>query len=429
MKMIRTVVALALLLASVPASAQWQTPNHSVPIGRGAGVTGFGSAVPAIAGRPFVDNGVSADPSFGTIGNAGFTTGPANTVKGTLDGVSTTDLPLPDCTGVNQAWRYASGVGINCGTVSVNAGYDAPINLGLSASAAGGALTINITQANGSVPTSTNPVLAAFRSLTATIGTAAYSTISAVTSITIPSGATLGTSSSNVPFRLWIFLTANGGTPAVAVAVCSNTTTIFPCASWEYTLKTSVTISAGAGSGGVLYATAGVTLDAVRIVGFCDFATGLGTAGSWASSCTTLQVFGPGIKKPGETVQTVYSPTTTSGSTTSATYAALTSGHTASITVTAAPNLVRMGLQGVINNAGGAADNFLRVVRGSTQIGTPLEFRTTSATQTSTISLIGYDQPGVGLSTYTVQGKTDTGTLTYPVSATGSNIELQEIMG
>jgi hypothetical protein len=47
-----------------PAAAQWQTPNHSVPIGRGVGATGFSSAVPGAAGMPFTSNGPGTDPSF-----------------------------------------------------------------------------------------------------------------------------------------------------------------------------------------------------------------------------------------------------------------------------------------------------------------------------------------------------------------------------
>lgn len=47
-----------------PTYAQWQTQNHSVPIGRGAAVTGFGKAVPGVAGQVFTSNGASADPSF-----------------------------------------------------------------------------------------------------------------------------------------------------------------------------------------------------------------------------------------------------------------------------------------------------------------------------------------------------------------------------
>lgn len=55
-------IATALLCA--PARAQWQTPSHSVPIGQGGGVLGFGNAAPGAAGNVFTSNGVATDPSF-----------------------------------------------------------------------------------------------------------------------------------------------------------------------------------------------------------------------------------------------------------------------------------------------------------------------------------------------------------------------------
>lgn len=64
MKLRSVLIAVALLAGCAPALAQWQTPNHSVPVGRGAGVTGFGSAVPGTKGLPLVSNSATTDPSF-----------------------------------------------------------------------------------------------------------------------------------------------------------------------------------------------------------------------------------------------------------------------------------------------------------------------------------------------------------------------------
>ena len=66
MKMLRTVAlaAAALLLAFEPAAAQWATPNHSVPVGRGAGIIGFGSVVPGPVGSVLTSTGLAADPTF-----------------------------------------------------------------------------------------------------------------------------------------------------------------------------------------------------------------------------------------------------------------------------------------------------------------------------------------------------------------------------
>lgn len=73
-------VAVLFLLVH-PVAAQWQTPIHSVPVGRGAGVTGFGSAMPGAAGIPLTSQGSTVDPAFGPIGNNGLANAPADTVK------------------------------------------------------------------------------------------------------------------------------------------------------------------------------------------------------------------------------------------------------------------------------------------------------------------------------------------------------------
>lgn len=70
MKMtLRTLAFAAAFLTCAPATltmayAQWQTDNHSVPIGKGAGFTGFSGALPGSAGQIFISNGPTADPSF-----------------------------------------------------------------------------------------------------------------------------------------------------------------------------------------------------------------------------------------------------------------------------------------------------------------------------------------------------------------------------
>jgi hypothetical protein len=79
---------------------QWQTPNHSVPIGRGAGVTGFGNVVPGVSGLPFVSNGASADPSYQVLPNSGLANMPANTAK--CNNTSGSASPI-DCTSTQLA--------------------------------------------------------------------------------------------------------------------------------------------------------------------------------------------------------------------------------------------------------------------------------------------------------------------------------------
>ena len=438
MKMLRVAAFLAALLAAGSALAQ-QTPNHSVPIGRGPGVTGFGSAVPGVSGQPLVSQGVAADPAFGTIANSGFTSGPADTYKGSLNGTNVVDVPRAPCTAASQALRYTAGVGESCGTIVVQTGFDMPVNLGLSVpSPSGGALVITLTQANGSAPSSSSPVLVPFRPATLTSGAVAWATISATQSITIPSGATLGTSN-GVPFRLWIFEDYNSGTPELGVATCSNATTIFPCSSWERTLVTTTTMSAGAGAAGTLYSTTGVSLDSVRIIGLCDFASGLTTAGTWASSCTTLQLFGPGIKKPGDVVQVAYAQSTTPATANSTAKVATTT--TVSITPTSTVNFIEVTADGSYTNSGGVASQSSNatICRGACTIVSNVcsNYQGTTILLSTPCHLYAFDAPGVVTATsYTVNvwngvGTNNTIWLNTAGSAgtTSGVIRAQEIQG
>ena len=97
MKKLACVVILAVLSSceQQPAFSQWQTPNHSVPIGRGAGTTGFGNVAPGAAGQPFVSSGAAVDPAFQVLPNSGLANMPASTAKCNNTGGSATPI---DCT-------------------------------------------------------------------------------------------------------------------------------------------------------------------------------------------------------------------------------------------------------------------------------------------------------------------------------------------
>lgn len=83
--MIRLFAPLFYLLLALPAAAQWQVPNHAIPVGRGSGVSGFSFIAPGAAGRAIVSDGttwgVSASPAIQTlIGGTGITVSAAGTV-------------------------------------------------------------------------------------------------------------------------------------------------------------------------------------------------------------------------------------------------------------------------------------------------------------------------------------------------------------
>lgn len=98
--------ALILFLSIAPSYAQWQTPAHSVPVGLGAGATGFSFAAPGTAGYPLISNGATSDPSFQPIGagslppitNSMLVPGAAGTVKGSVNGTTVSDIALATIT-------------------------------------------------------------------------------------------------------------------------------------------------------------------------------------------------------------------------------------------------------------------------------------------------------------------------------------------
>lgn len=109
MKILRMLGFVASLLVAFPAAAQWQVPNNAVPLGRGAGVTGFGSAAPGAAGSPLVSNGATLDPSFQLLPNSGLISPPANTFK---CNPTIGTAPVQDCA-LGSGVAAAIGNGLN----------------------------------------------------------------------------------------------------------------------------------------------------------------------------------------------------------------------------------------------------------------------------------------------------------------------------
>lgn len=66
--------ALWAVFLCLPASAQWQVPDHSVPVGRGAG-TGFKSVGPCTTAYSLIFAGASADPACGQVSLSAGVTG------------------------------------------------------------------------------------------------------------------------------------------------------------------------------------------------------------------------------------------------------------------------------------------------------------------------------------------------------------------
>jgi hypothetical protein len=149
-----------------------------------------------------------------------------------------------------------------------------------------------------------------------------------------------------------------------------------------------------------------------------------------------VQLFGPGVKRPGEPVQEINNNISTSATTTSTTYAALT-GQNVTISVQSAVNVIRA--EAFVTQTVPAATNqtfspFTRISRGTVAntnlIGsenTPqVSINNAVTLQLNLVgSMLAYDIPNTtGNVTYAVQGKINSGTLTVNP---GSLIAAREI--
>jgi hypothetical protein len=157
---------------------------------------------------------------------------------------------------------------------------DSIINVGLTATVASNALTIGMTQANGSALSAIAKAIIAFRGTTLTAGTWAAITAIANLSLVVPSGATLGQVAA-VPGYLYVYAINNAG--AIELAVSGT-----DC--WaDDTLQTTTAISAGATSATVLYSTTARTNVAIRFIG--TILATEATAGTWATAPTKVSVW------------------------------------------------------------------------------------------------------------------------------------------
>lgn len=312
-------------------------------------------------------------------------------------------------------------------------GFDTPINLQLNATVATNILTITVVGNNASAPSNTNPILIPFRDASINTGDPTWRSITGALSITTNAvGASLGTANT-VPFRLWVVAFDNSGTVVLAlwqsVTGGASPTAIAPLN--ESNVASTTPFSAAATSAGTFYTPNGTTITSksFRILGYVDYAAGLTTAGTYASAPTTIQLFGPGIKKPCELVQTVCMNTNTQTNVTSATFTS--TSVTASISPTSTPNIVKFAAAGSLRNAG-TNHAIIQMFRGSTALNSAADIAGVGIVVPASLHYL--DAPGTTSSTaYTVKLSSSDGVtqVNFPFTATAPNfgtLVLDEVM-
>jgi hypothetical protein len=216
--------------------------------------------------------------------------------------------------GSTASWLAAQAAGAEASGIL-------PVSFAVSASA--GALTIALKDVNGNDPGPANPVIINFRDPNALTSALTPLVITAPLSITIPSGGTLGLPAS-IAFRIWIVLFNDGGTPRLGVVNCLNFLAgVFQIWQlYETEPQNSTAVSSSSTGWGVYYTGVAVTAKSFRILGFAEWLSGgLATAGTWTTTnLGKVRTFGPGVKKPGDHVNTSNSYTNSTGSSSSSAY-------------------------------------------------------------------------------------------------------------
>lgn len=364
---------------------------------------------------------------------------------GTNGQVLTQGASTPSWAGAGSVSSVATNGGVKGGTIttsgtlSLDGNYSgwALDNCTLAASVGSSLLTVALKDNAGNDPSSTSPCNINYRNVTPATGSTTLVAQTAALSIsTFATGATLG-SSNNTAFRFWVVVFNNAGTNVLALINCStlvgNTATIFPLN--EGVVASSTPFSAGATSAGVFYTPNGttVTSKSFRIVGYIEYnATGLVTAGTYATGPNFIQTFGPGIRKPGETVQIASATSTSAATFTSTTYVTMTGGFTLSITPVSAANPIRVEAFSSMLQSGTASTK-VQLSRGTTaatNLFGAVGQVAASGGGNGPIALVGFDIPNTtSAQLYAIQGKTSAATITSPSAGDVALMTAQEIMG
>lgn len=248
----------------------------------------------------------------------------------------------------------------NLGTSAMN-GFSSFINGTLVHTRGSNAETISVKTLAGADPSSGDPVYVVFRSATAATGDYTVITLTAATSITINSTATMG-ATSGIPFRLWVVGFNDAGTFRLGVINCLSGTSIYPLAGWG--LASSTTMGTGADNAHVFYTGTGVTTKAYTVLGYSSWESGLATAGTWGTAPTRVQIYGAGVPLPGMLVQYQRTESGTSATGTTVmpfdnTIPQITEGdqyQTQAITPTSTANLLEIESLGYGSSSAGAVN-------------------------------------------------------------------------
>lgn len=280
-------------------------------------------------------------------------------------------------------------------------------NGSIAVSVAANACTIALKDKSGSNASGSSVVQIGFRNATAATGTYAYRSVTAALSITIPSGTTIGTAN-GITTPIYVYAIDNAGTVELAVSLSPSFD--------EGSIVTTTAISGGS-SATTIYSTTARTGVAVRLIG--RFIISEATAGTWASSPTEVSNI---PFRAGKQV-VIGSQQSTSGTTTSATYATLSNTPTVSITAqrTGTYRISCTNIGGYGSTTGLATLFQIAATSGSPTVlvNSQLYIFTATGYGGTSGNIASYGSPFILVTliagsayTFSVQGQTSSGTLT-----------------
>lgn len=297
----------------------------------------------------------------------------------------------------------------------------------LVASAAGNSLTVAVKTVAGNDPSPNDPVWFYFPDNTLTSGDTVRVPVTSALSVVLGSTKTLGATSGQ-GLRVWIFALNNAGTVQIAAQNCSDVNGVnAPAEGNKYT--TAVPGS----SSKTLYSTSAIGTPApLRYLAYCEW-NSLTTAGNWVAP-DIVRLFGPGMRKPGETTGNIGQIATSSFSSgTLNTYQS--SPVAASITPQSSANLIRTSWSGTLYNRAtlGSVSAFAALLRSSTTIGGVYEVWGQGQQAETNVGGVYYDLPNTTSSvTYTVKFKNSDNSTNCSFPADANNVGtlvLEEVMG
>jgi hypothetical protein len=211
-------------------------------------------------------------------------------------------------------------------------------NCGLSASAASSNITFTLTDQLSNPLSSTDQATPCFSIDLAASTTIVCTPISSALSITLNSGSTLGITGTTQPFRVWLGLFYNGGSPALGIITTTNYTTpsIISLDGLSVSNTTACASCATATSAQTWYTPTSLASSPYIVLGYAEFSA-FAVNGHWVLPNALHSCYW-GCKKPGDVIQVVAKAQSISDAGTASNSFAVAATATASITPQSAIN-------------------------------------------------------------------------------------------